>query len=151
MRAISGNWLTQDKDGIFYLGPCELGGKRLCGWIAGLDYQEPKPPVDYWKRSECGLALLLHLKEEPGPRWVGDILDPRSGRIYDAVVRLMPDGRLKLRGYLGIPLFGRTEIWTRYHGPQPGANCRMKPLEADSSHNGATGVPRVAGAPSAGK
>lgn len=126
MRAVQGHWLVAGKNGIFYLGPCDRGNTRLCGWITGLDYQGPTPPKDHWGRSECGLALLLRLQEQNDGSWSGNILDPRSGRVYDANVRVMPDGKLKLRGYLGLPIFGQTEIWTRYHGPAPGPQCRMQ-------------------------
>src|SRR3990167_4303184 len=44
----------------------------------------------------------------------GTILDPRNGKIYKATMRLINNGTLlKVHGYVGVPLFGKTVIWRR--------------------------------------
>jgi len=41
-------------------------------------------------------------------------LDPDNGEIYRATIQLIDQGnKLELRAYIGIPLLGRTQTWTR--------------------------------------
>lgn len=61
-----------------------------------------------------GLTIIADMVFDKGMYGGGKILDPTTGRRYHCRMKVTADGRrLKLRGYFGIPLLGRTDIWFR--------------------------------------
>jgi uncharacterized protein (DUF2147 family) len=61
-----------------------------------------------------GLTLVKGMRRNGDTYEDGTIMDPRDGSVYRALMRLSPDGRkLEVRGYLGISLFGRSQVWNR--------------------------------------
>ncbi len=64
-----------------------------------------------------GLELMTGLKKK-GDEWSGGkILDPKSGKEYKCYMELLDDSTLKVRGYIGISMFGKTAIWKRVKEP----------------------------------
>ncbi|TYP96721.1 uncharacterized protein DUF2147 [Tenacibaculum adriaticum] len=60
-----------------------------------------------------GMDILSGLQKD-GSEWSGgEILDPKKGKIYDCFIELKGKNKLKVRGFLGVALFGRTVYWHR--------------------------------------
>jgi uncharacterized protein (DUF2147 family) len=67
-----------------------------------------------------GMQILWNMRPDDDGWSGGEILDPENGKSYRAQMRLTDGGRkLVLRGYIGIPLFGRTQTWIRRTEPLP--------------------------------
>ena len=61
-----------------------------------------------------GLTILQGLKLDGADYSGGTVLDPENGKVYKSKVTLVDDGKkLNLRGYIGVPLLGRTQTWLR--------------------------------------
>lgn len=62
-----------------------------------------------------GMEILRHMHADGDNQWSGgEVLDPENGKTYRATLKLVDGGqRLVLRGYIGLPLFGRSQSWLR--------------------------------------
>ena len=92
-------------------------GGKLYGQIARLLLEEDKGKQcaackgDLKNKPIEGLTIIEGL-EWDGSAWTGGkILDPANGKQYSCTLTLEDDQTLKVRGYLGISLLGRTQTW----------------------------------------
>jgi len=109
-----GNWSTENGHGVVAIEPC---GDALCGRIVGIDRDPSEPmPTDVSGRSQCGLTIIRNQKPTPDGSWLGEITDPRDGRTWQATLWVDENGNLHLRGFIGIPLLGATQIWRPFGG-----------------------------------
>lgn len=77
--------------------------KGVCKLCPGEDKNKPI----------LGLVVIKGLQKEGNEYNSGKILDPKSGNLYKCFITLETNDKLKVRGYIGISLFGRTQYWYR--------------------------------------
>ncbi len=81
--------------------------------------EDPNPKCDKCKDERkdqpiIGLTFMGGLKKDGDEYTGGDILDPDNGQVYRSKLNLIEGGKkLKVRGYIGAPIFGRSQIWVR--------------------------------------
>jgi len=118
--AVLGQWLTEGDKAVVEIFRCE---DRYCGKIVWLkeptnpdgsevlDTENPDPSKR--NRTVLGLNLVWGFRYDENQGWVdGSIYDPDNGKTYSCKMNLEGD-TLKVRGYVGISLFGRTTVWKR--------------------------------------
>jgi len=61
-----------------------------------------------------GMTILSGLKKDGNEYTGGEILDPGKGKTYKSKASLKDNGsKLEVRGYIGAPMFGRSQTWVR--------------------------------------
>jgi uncharacterized protein (DUF2147 family) len=83
-----------------------------------LDIHNPDPARR--KTPLVGLIFLQGFQPDGSRLWDhGTVYDPKSGKTYSCTLELEGADRLKVHGYIGFSVLGRTEIWTRVPGTAP--------------------------------
>jgi uncharacterized protein (DUF2147 family) len=144
---VIGSWMTVGNSSHVEIYPC---GEKLCGKVAWLknpnyihaedgpvgttkvDRKNPDPNLR--NRPILGLQVIEGLTAVNGGSWEkGKCYDPESGNTYKCRMHLASPEKLEMRGYVGIPLFGRTYVLTR-------ENCHTSRLKAESGKTKETGT-----------
>ncbi len=120
-NSVEGIWITKDditgkekSEVLIYKNNGKLYGKivnlllpedkgKLCTKCKG---ENKNKPIE-------GMIILNDLILEDEVWEDGTIIDPKSGKIYDCYLSFEKQNVLKVRGYLGFSLLGRTQIWKR--------------------------------------
>ena len=116
---IAGTWLNGDGDGLIGV---DVSGTTLRATILGSARDEPdrattdvhNPDPALRDRPLVGLEIFSGFKYDGDGAWSGGfIYDPNSGNTYRCKITLLDPDTLKVRGFIGVALFGRTETWKR--------------------------------------
>lgn len=80
----------------------------------GATKTDAKNPVENLRsRPILGLEILRDFVYEDGKWTDGKIYDPKSGKTYSCNMTIKSNGDLNIRGYIGISLIGRTDVWKK--------------------------------------
>ena len=119
--AILGVWFNEEKDAKIevYKDNGKYFGKVI--WLKNplddkgkpkTDIENPDPKLK--SRPRLGLVVLTGLEHKSAAKYEkGKIYDPKSGKSYSANAELTKPNLLKLRGFIGVSVIGRTSEWTR--------------------------------------
>ena len=117
-----GRWKNEDATFQIFENDGKLGAKIVA-------LREPTTPEGKEKtdihnpdpskrdRPILGLVFMSGFIKKGEVRWDnGTIYDPKSGNTYSCFMELEGPDKIKVRGFIGISLIGRTDIWTRASG-----------------------------------
>lgn len=118
---ILGHWLSENKDGVVHVKKENGDYKGYLVWILKIAngektviFDDKNPDKKLQKRDLLGVRLFEGFEFDDEEWTGGSIYDPDSGKTYKCKMSLEEDKKtLNLRGYVGIPLFGRTSHWTK--------------------------------------
>jgi uncharacterized protein (DUF2147 family) len=102
----------------------EKEGKKYSGkivWLKNPNDSAGQPRIDknnpdasQRKNPILGITLLKGFEYDGDNQWIdGTIYDPENGKTYSCKITLKDQNTLEVRGYLGISMFGRTDVWKR--------------------------------------
>jgi uncharacterized protein (DUF2147 family) len=61
-----------------------------------------------------GMTIITGMKKDGSEYNGGHILDPNNGKVYKSKLTVVDGGKkLDVRGYIGVPMLGRTQTWLR--------------------------------------
>ena len=117
---IIGTWLSEKKDGVIKVSWNEgqfrghlIAFKKDKVDLGKVSLDKNNPDEKLKVRELRGIEMLWGFKFDDDEWSGGKIYDPISGKTYKSYMSLNGKNTLNLRGYVGIPLFGRTSVWTR--------------------------------------
>jgi uncharacterized protein (DUF2147 family) len=126
--AIVGKWWNEEKDAHIEIYACD---GKLCGkiiWLKEPNFPDddskgmggkPKidrenPDVSKRERPILGMNIVWGFAPSGENLWEGGfIYNPRDGKTYKCKLTLENPDRLKVRGFIGVSLIGKTNVWTR--------------------------------------
>jgi uncharacterized protein (DUF2147 family) len=127
---LDGFWMDSHGEVVLEVSPCN--GDAMCAKVVWLrlpygpdrlplkDYRNPDPSLR--ERQVCGLRVIEGFTKQPDGTWGGgNVYVPDLGMSFSGYAKLLSPQQIEVRGYVFLPLFGSTEVWSRVG--KPGYHC----------------------------
>lgn len=123
---LNGVWLTEEKTAAIEISHSNNIWNGQIVWLKEpIEKDESSPAygdekVDFknpdkskQSRKLMGLKMLENFQWNGTRFEKGTIYDPKSGKTYKCKITFQGNDTIKVRGYVGVSLLGKTQIWTR--------------------------------------
>src|SRR5262245_55761696 len=133
-ESLDGYWMDSDGEVILQFSSC---GRELCGRVAWL--KKPRgpdrgplrdfrnPDVKLQSRFVCGLVVVTGFKKQPDGTWAnGNVYVPDHGMNFSGYAQVLDRNHVKVTGYMLLPIFGSSEVWTRMPRKPPSCEEQAK-------------------------
>ncbi len=137
-EGLDGYWIDSDGEVILDIGPC---GPARCGRVAWLrkphgadggplrDYRNPDRKLQ--NRFVCGLPVVTGFKKQRDGTWGdGTVYVPDHGTSFSGYAEVLGPNHVKVSGYVFLPIFGSSEVWTRINRKPPTCEEQAKMIAA---------------------
>jgi uncharacterized protein (DUF2147 family) len=124
---LDGYWMDSDGEVLLDIGQC---GNARCGKVAWLkkplgpdggplrDFRNSNPRLQ--SRFVCGLPVVTGFKKQRDGTWGdGTVYVPDKGMSFSGYAEVLGPNHVKVSGYVFLPIFGSSEVWTRVNRKPP--------------------------------
>ena len=138
-ESLDGFWMDSHGEVVLDIGKC---GNARCGKVAWLqkprgpdrgplrDFRNSDPKLQ--ARFVCGLPVVIGFKKQADGTWGdGTVYVPDHGMSFSGYAEVLGPNHVKVSGYVLLPIFGSSEVWTRINRKPPSCEEQAKMIAED--------------------
>jgi uncharacterized protein (DUF2147 family) len=126
-ETLDGFWMDSHGEVILEVGQCGQARCARVAWLRLPNGPDGKPILDYRNPDEqlrnrpvCGLEVITGFKKQPDGTWGdGTVYVSDLGSSFSGYAEVLNLNQVNVRGYVFLPIFGQSEIWSRVTKPFP--------------------------------
>lgn len=156
-ETLDGYWMDSDGEVLLEIGRC---GNARCGKVAWLrkprgsdggplrDVRNPDPKLQ--PQFVCGMVVVSGFKKQSDGTWGdGTVYVPDHGMSFSGTAQVLGPNHVKVSGYVLLPIFGSSEVWTRVNRQPPTCEEQAKMIAENRWSEDISKWPMLSSAPAA--